>query len=51
MKKLTKEERRELACKRYEEIQKPAWKRFEKECKEIDAEPNEICEKCGQEIK
>ncbi len=44
MKKLTKEQRKEIAYKEYEKIENPAYKEYKKKIKEIEDDPEEIPE-------
>ena len=56
---LTKEERKNIAYKKYEEVHKlaykkcleveqPAWEKYEEECRRIDNEEKIKCSKCGK---
>jgi len=42
MKKLTKQQRKDLSYKEYLKIQEPAYEAHKIKCEEIDAEPDEV---------
>ena len=44
MKKLTKQQRKDLAREKYEKVEKPAFEKYRKEYDEINNEPEEIPE-------